>query len=134
MPKFESTLHFSKYFAFIQLFMLSGSLIITYFSNFSLLIKYLTTFSLLGYSFWNVYCQSRFRVIGHDNEGWYLEKAGEKFYVVLSGNSTVTSIVTLLRFTQKGKFLKQSCIIFKDTMPARIYSQLIVKIKYFKAA
>jgi hypothetical protein len=130
MPKFESTLRFSNYFAFIQLVMLSGSVTMTLFLNFSLLIKMLACFLLCGYSFWIFYQQMRWQGIGHDTEGWYLQTVGEKIPVIFHKDSTVTSFVSIVRF-KPGKFLKPSCVIFKDSLPKDVYRELVVRIKYY---
>lgn len=130
MPKFESTLHLSKIFQYIQIVMLTGAVMSSY-MIFSLLINMLITFGLLGYCIWNFYSQAQWQAIGQDSTGWYFKKAGETFYVIFSGDSTVTALVCLLRFKPEGQFFKQSCLIFKDTMSADHYHQLRLRLKYF---
>lgn len=130
MPKFESTLRLSNYFVIIQLVMLIGGVTCTLFLNFSLLIKCLLCFSLVIYSFWNVYWQTRWQGILHDGKDWYLQRLNEKVPVIFYGESIVTSFVSILLFKQ-GNFLKKSCVILKDSMPADQYRQFTVRIKYF---
>lgn len=112
--------------------MLFGSIISVCYLPFSGLTKTILMMSLLGYSLWNFYHHIQWQGIGQDIDGWYLKKAGEQIPIILSGDSTITSIVSILRFRQEGKFLKQSCVIFKDALSADMYRQLIVRIKYFK--
>lgn len=127
MPKFVSTLHLSKFFVLIQCIMLIGSVISVCCLPFSVLTKGMLILSLLVYSAWNFYSNNQWRVIGQDIDGWYLEKAGERIFLNLCGESTVTSFVSILRFTRAETFLKQSCIIFNDAMPRDLYRQLIVR-------
>lgn len=134
MPKFESTLHLSNYFILIQAIMLFGSMISVCYLPFSGLIKAISIIGLLGYSGWNLYGHLQWQGIGQDMDGWYLQKAGEKIPISLSGDSTITSFVSILRFKQEGKFLKQSCMIFKDALSAVMYRELVVRIKHFRSS
>ncbi len=126
MPKFESTLHLSKYFAVMQLIILAGSLIGVCYIPCLVWVKTILIMVVLGCSIQNFYSQMQWQAIGQDVNGWYLKKAGEKLYVTFLGQSTVTSMVSILCFSEEGKYLKQSCMIFKDAMPSDRYRQLVV--------
>ncbi len=131
MPKFESTLHFSKYFTFIQVILLMGALISTDALPFSGVIKSALVVCLVGYFLWNLYSHQTWQAIGQDKEGWYLQRSGEKTHITLSGDSTLTGWVSVLRFTRQENHFKQSCLIFRDALPADGYRQLFVRLKYF---
>lgn len=131
MPKFASTLHFSKYFTGIQLILLVGSIICVVSLPFAGWIKSALLMGILAYSVWNFYSHRQWQGIGQDKKGWYLQKNGEKGYITVSGDTTITHVVTLLRFRYQGKRWKHSCALFRDSMPLDVYRQLIVRIKYF---
>lgn len=131
MPKFESTLRRSNYFALLQSILLIGSLASVFYLLFSGLIKALLVFCLMSYFVWNLYSHRQWKGIGQDQNGWYIERRAEKNYVNLAGDSTVTGFVTILRFKRQEKYFKESCLIFRDSLPADLYRQLIVRLKYF---
>lgn len=132
MQKFASTLHLSRYFVLIQLIMLVGSLVSVGYLSLAALPTITLILGLSGYCVWNVYSQKQWQAIGHDANGWYLNKAGSLIPIVPSGDSTLTSIVSIIRFKQDKKRLKQSCIIFKDSLSDDNYRRLLVRMKYFK--
>lgn len=47
----------------------------------------------------------------------------------LSGDSTLTSIICILRFKVHGQILKRSCIIFKDSLENDAFRRLFVALK-----
>jgi len=87
---------------------------------------------LVAYSIWNFYSNRQWQAIGHDANGWYLRKAGRFIPIIPLGDSTVTSFVSILRFKQDKKWLKQSCIIFRDSLSDNDYRRFFVRMKYFK--
>src|SRR5437879_12434526 len=132
MPKFESTLHLSRCFVLIQLVLLSVNILITCYLPFSWIVKIITILCLSGSSSWSLYRHLEWQAIGHDDNGWYLQKMGEKYYIVPLGESMVTSFVSIIRFSLPDKRFKQSHVIFKDAMTKDQYREFIVRVRYFK--
>jgi hypothetical protein len=112
--------------------MLAGSLISVGYLSVSLLIKITLMLGLVAYSLRIFYSHKQWQAIGHDFNGWYLGKAGSLIPIVPSGDSTITSFVSILRFKQDKKWLKQSCIIFRDSLSDDNYRRFLVRMKYFK--
>lgn len=108
-----------------------GSLVSLFYLPFLGIIKVVLVFGVFTYFIWNISSQRKWHSIGQDRKGWYLQQSDEKSYITLAGDSTVTGLVTILRFTRQGKYLKESSMIFKDSLPADLYRQLIVRLKYF---
>ncbi len=132
MPKFVSTLHFSNCFILVQFLLLIGAILSVIYLPYSWWVKWVAILCVLGSSGWSLYRHFEWRSIGHDANGWYLQKAGEKFYIVPLGESTVTSFATIIRFTQSGKRFRQSYVIFKDSMTTDQYREFTVRMRYFK--
>ena len=60
------------------------------------------------------------------NKQWIMKTAESTCEAVLSGDSTVTQWVTVLRFHLNGSRLSRTCIIFRDSLPAGDYRRLMV--------
>lgn len=112
--------------------MLLGSIASIFCLPINMLAKSALLLLVVGYILWNLYQNLQWQGIGQDAEGWYLESAGEKINIAVAGDSTITPIVSILRFHLPGKRLKCACVIFKDAMSHDIYRQFTVRIKYFK--
>ncbi len=131
MQKFESTLHFSSYFAIIQGVILVGALACIFSLSIGPLFKSILVLGILGHGLWNIYRPLPWQIIGHDETGWYLKDGDKKIDIDIGGDSTVTSLVSILRFKLPEKRLKETLILFKDAMPTDSYRQFIVRMKYF---
>ena len=132
MQKFESTLHLSNYYVLIQLILVVGSLASVAYLTVNGLIKCLLIFGVLGYGIWTIYRHFQWQVIGQDEDGWYLKSADKKIPIAVKEESTVTSLVSVLRFNLPEKRFTQSYVIFKDAMPMGNYRQFIVRMRFFK--
>lgn len=95
-------------------------------------IKIMLVLGVISYGVWNMYQQLQWQAIGHDEDGWYLKNAEGKMPIILGEDSTVTSLVWVLRFKLPGKRFSQSCVIFKDAMSVSAYRQFIMRMKFFK--
>jgi hypothetical protein len=133
MQKFASTLHLSKQFMLLNAILLSGSLAVVYYLPLAGLIKVVLSGILLSYTGYIFHKQMYWRSIKQDANGWWLCSKGHAFKAKISGDSTVTSYVTILRFTVPGAYWKQSCIIFKDAMQSDVYRQLVLRLRFFDA-
>jgi len=49
----------------------------------------------------------------------------------MMGDSTVTTVVCVLRFSVQGKRLKASCVVFKDSVERKMYRELLVWLRCF---
>lgn len=79
--------------------------------------------------------QLQWQAIKHDENGWWLKHAGQEWNVEMSGDSTITGYVLVLRFNIPGKRWKKSCVIFRDAVVSHdIYRQLIVRLRNYKSA
>ncbi|HSW93861.1 MAG TPA: protein YgfX [Gammaproteobacteria bacterium] len=132
MQKFESTLHFSDIFIWIQGVMLIGSVAGVIYLNVPWWVKITLIAGLFAYAIYTLFFSNPFQRIGQDADGWYLKKAGQIVPIEPLPESTVTSIVSILRFRQDKKVLKQTCLVFRDSMPRDCYRQFIVRMRYFK--
>jgi len=131
MQKFESTLHFSKQFFLVQtlivLLSVGSSLLIAM----AVPLKLVVVLCVLRYVAINLCSNNRYRAIGHDENGWYLIEQNRKVYIDFQNGSTITTIVSVIRFKLPQKFLKQSIVFFKDSMPHDSYRKFIVRVKFF---
>jgi hypothetical protein len=128
MPKFESTLRFSRYFTGLQLILCMGSLLSLTQVFMPVSLKISLILSVLLYFLWNCYSHRQWQSIGHDDNGWYLEKNSKRIPVIPAGDSTLTSFVSILRFREDNKWFTQSCLIFRDSLSADNYRRFLVRI------
>ena len=135
MPRFASTLHLSSYFVMLQVFLLIGSLACISYLSCSVWLKFSLILIVCAYSVWILSHNRQWQSIGEDADGWYLiKKNGQKIPACWLGDSTVTSFVSILRFKVDGCFFRQSCLVFRDSMPDNLYRQLTVRLTYWPRA
>lgn len=133
MQKFESTLHFSNSFVLTQSVMLMGSAAGIFYLDLPWFMTLALLSGLLAYVIRNGFIFNQWQRIGQDvHGGWYLKKGDQIFPLDPLGESTLTRTVSILRFKQPEKALKQTCLIFRDSMPHGAYRQFVVRMRYFK--
>jgi hypothetical protein len=64
-----------------------------------------------------------------NNDTWMLFTKEKTLTGELSGDSTVTSLVVILRFIIPGSRFKCSCVIFKDALDLSVYRNLLVQLR-----
>lgn len=65
----------------------------------------------------------------HSNGEWRLKTRRSEYPATILGDSTATTRVMVLRFKVVGHFWQQSCVIFRDSLSADAYRQLLVLLK-----
>lgn len=111
--------------------MLFGSIAIVLYLPWLFFYKIMLLAILVSYSARTIHLQKQWQAIEHDSDGWYLLRQGEKISIQLAGDSTITPLVLILRFTLAEKRFKQTYALFKDSLQQDIYRQLIVRLRYF---
>ncbi len=129
MQKLASPLRLSKLFIVMQMVMAVISIAIVCYLTEALLIKILLICGIVVYSYFILKNQLKWEAISHDTSGWSLRSAGENIPIEITGDSTVTHLVSVLRFKTQEKRRKEACIIFRDSLPENIYRQLIVQLR-----
>lgn len=89
--------------------------------------------SYIGYILWRFgLLRGRDTIISlrraHDGV-WCLSTRDTEFSAVITGDSTITGLVSVLRFRVEGRFGRPSCVIFRDSLNAEQYRQLLVLLK-----
>lgn len=72
--------------------------------------------------------RAAFSVVGlqkQDGKQWRVETRTAVFDAVLRGDSTVTTLVSVLRFDVSGQRRPVVCMVFRDSLPAEEYRRLI---------
>lgn len=64
-----------------------------------------------------------------DERCWQIEVGSEKVEAELMGDSTVTGIISVLRFRISGRLRPLSCVVFRDSLPQNRYRQLLVLLR-----
>lgn len=91
----------------------------------SWLLKIILITASLGYGIFILYqyglLKSPSSIVGltPDENGWLLHTNSKTRLVQLSGDSTVTNYVFILRFSVPGKRLKHSCLVFRDSFECK---------------
>ncbi len=60
---------------------------------------------------------------------WQLTMKNQRYDVVLRGDSTVTTLLSVLRFQLPQRYFCQSCLIFRDALTADDYRRLLVALR-----
>jgi len=124
----------SKQFFIITLLILSITLLIIICSPFLWFIKIILIAVTLAYGghlfFRYIFLRSPHSIIGlsQNTNGWVLHQKNQLIQPLqLSGDSTLTNYVAILRFTQINKRFKQTCIVWKDSLDdPDTYRKLVV--------
>ena len=64
-----------------------------------------------------------------NNREWVLQTPSQTYQAHLLGDSTVTRLVSVLRFRVQGMRRTQSCVIFQDSLKDLPYRKLFVLLK-----
>lgn len=64
------------------------------------------------------------------DDQWLLMTSAGRFEATLKGDSTVTHLVSILRFKLEGQRFPLSCTVFKDSLPPDDYRRLVVAIRH----
>lgn len=64
-----------------------------------------------------------------DAKRWQLQMRAGKFDAILRGDSTVTTLVSVLRFDVSGQKFPLVAIVFRDSLPADDYRRLVATIR-----
>jgi hypothetical protein len=63
------------------------------------------------------------------NGSWMLFTKEKAMTGELSGDTTVTHLVVILRFIISGSWYKHSCVIFQDALDPAVYRNLLVQLR-----
>jgi len=136
MPDLEFNFRPSKQYLLIISLILLTSMVIVLALMLGVWIKLLIFILIMGYGghiFWKYgLLQSRHSITGirrHSDGRWHLYTQDNTYHADIRGDSTVTSLVSVLRFRVDRKSLPVSCIVFRDSLPPDFYRQLIVLLK-----
>lgn len=64
------------------------------------------------------------------DDQWLLTTKTGRYEAILKGDSTVTHLISILRFVVAGQRFPLSCTIFKDSLPPDDYRRLVVAIRH----
>ena len=137
MQTSEFNLHPSRVYGLFLAAMILGSTIVILTLPFAFWLRTLILAALLVYGalVFNRHVLLRssdsiLRLRKLNRESWQLTTREGAVDANLRGDSTVTAFVSVLRFeTVNGERLL-TCIIFKDSLPADAYRQLVVCVRY----
>jgi len=140
MPSIDIRLKQSKQLILLILLLLIGSIGIIFSLQILWWVKAILVFVTLGYGLsillFHGFLLGRNAVLGirQAHEGcWHLFTNNQAVLGELMGDSTVTTLLCVLRFKIQGEKLKRSCVIFNDSMKADDYRRLLVYLKCYKS-
>jgi hypothetical protein len=136
MQKIDFRLHPSKFYCFFLALTLVMSVVVVIALSVSMLFKALLAGLVMAYG-WMIYrryalLRSPLSIIGFaklENGKWQVSTRVDHTEAVLKGDSTVTSLVTILRFQFPGRRLPVASIIMRDSLNAEAYRQLIATLR-----
>ncbi len=136
MHNIDIKLQPSKQFIALLILLLMGSLLIVSFLPILTPIKiglFIATLCYGGYILWRdgllLHPKSLIGFSLDSNRNWLLYNKLEILSGELCGDSTITTLVCVLRFKVRGKRLKYSCVVFKDAVARGLYRKLLVKVR-----
>ena len=68
------------------------------------------------------------RLSKQKDDSWYLYNSKGYTEAILSGDSTVTTVCSVLRFKVPNHFFKYSCLIFRDSINTEAYRRLLLQL------
>lgn len=132
MPNPEFNLHPSRVYGLFLAAMLSGSAVVVLLLPFTFWLRILILAVLLVYGalVFNRHVLLRasdsiIRLCKLDRERWRVTTRSGAVEANLRGDSTVTALVSVLRFDDVNGKRLLPCIIFRDSLPADSYRQLV---------
>lgn len=138
MHKIDISFKPSKLFVIGVLLTIAFTLGILYSLPLHMLKKVLLTLPILtygGYIFWDrALLQGGYSILrlSYSTGGWQLQDRIKTWQAELCGESTITSFLSILRFTQPGKRKIRTCLVFKDALGSEHYRRLIVILRTAK--
>jgi hypothetical protein len=70
--------------------------------------------------------------MSYDGGTWQLQDRIRTWQAEICGESTITSFLSILRFTAPNKRKKRTCLVFKEVLGSQTYRQLIVILRNAK--
>lgn len=70
------------------------------------------------------------KALRYTGDGWKLFLRDRVLDAALSGDSTVTRWVCILRFSIPDRRWKYACVIFRDAMTKEAYRRLVVEVRF----
>ena len=137
MQKIVIDLRPSKIFLIGQLLVLLACSGVICCLPFNLVIKLALSIGVLIYGFFIVYRYGlllspyAIRSIMHNGEQWLVRDGQNEVTAELVGDSTVTTLVSILRFAIPGEKFKRSCVVWKDSTTVELYRQLRVRVWWY---
>ncbi len=136
MQNHEFKLHPSRFYCLFLVLMLFGSGIIIVMLPFS---EWLTTLLLVVLSCYGFFLLYKFALLRAafsvtalkkiDGKRWQVITRAGALDSILRGDSTVTTLVSVLRFDVSGQKRPLVCMVFRDSMPADDYRRLVATIR-----
>lgn len=130
MQKLDIKLQPSQQFKWFLILLTLSSILIIWFLSISIMLKLCLSFLSLAYG---IYHYFRYGLLQHPHSIVGLKLARKEWSVldhagyqsaILCGSSTITRRICILRFKVSGKKLKQSCILFRDSVQADQYRKI----------
>jgi hypothetical protein len=126
----------SRLFITLILLTLLSNLVIVYFLPFAAIIKTGLGVVILFYSLWALrrygFLTSPHSILGLkqlNDDIWQLRYPEHSVLGSLTGDSTVTAFLTVLRFKIPGKRFKQACVVLRDSLDTEEYRRFLVELK-----
>jgi len=136
MPDLEFKLKLSNQYLFLMLGFFSAGILIVLCLSLSLWLKGIGILLIIAYGFSVIWkfglLRSRHSIMAlrrHENGHWRLHRLENECTAVLRGDSTITGIMSILRFQVPDYYWPQTCIIFRDSLGPDVYRQLLVVLK-----
>lgn len=136
MLDLEFNLKRSNYYLGLLVSVLLANSFVVFYLPFALSVKLIIFFMMtiyVGYIIWRHVClQSKHSIRSirrHADGSWSLQTKSKRYSSVLRGESTVTTLISILRFRAHNEVWPRSCIIFCDALPADRYRQLLITLR-----
>jgi hypothetical protein len=136
MRDLEFVLKPSIYYQTILIMFVVASFCIAISLSISLLMKCVTLFFVSFYGcilIWHFgllkASDSIVRLRRLSNGDWQVQSNQRVYEATLKGDSTVTTVVSILRFQAENKRFPITCVIFPDSLLSGVYRQLLVAVR-----
>lgn len=130
MPALNFKLSYSKQWTAIILFLVGLNLAIILSLPAQVWVKLLLLIILFTYGALNLKTQGRWVCLQYRNNGlWQLRDHLNVYEAELSGDSTITRWVSILRFRTLPSGKIKSCVVFQDSLDKQAYRRLMMMVR-----
>jgi hypothetical protein len=122
----------SKQFIILNVLIMLGSVGLIYYCSLKFEYKLLLVLFSLSYGgwilFWHAFNNPVKQLIFHDND-WWIRSSRETQVIQVLGETTLTRWMTVLRYKKPETRIKQTCLIFSDSVEKDQYRRLLVTLR-----